>query len=145
MAEVKMHFKGWMIVPAIVLLVSFVAWRHHSLQGALTGEVAEVIRVRIASEITRGKLPGAQAAVEQGNTAYAEGIADRLVSAEDVELVNPRTKGIGDNVLVRFEIQIHSEGTSIPSQVRYYELERVFGSWQVKRERTRWSWYLRLL
>ena len=144
MAEIQFRPKGWMIVPTIVLILGVVAWKHHSLQGALAGEVARTIRENIASEIVRNELPGAEAAMEQGNVAHAASRFDRIVSPDDIELVNARTKGLGDQVIVRFEVLIRGEAPPTGPAVRYYELESVLGDWRVKRERSSWSWYLKL-
>lgn len=144
MAEIQIRPKGWMIIPAILLLIGIGAWQHHSLQGALAGEIADAVRERVASEIARDALPATEAAMERGNAAHAAELVDQFVSSDEIDLMNARTKGLGDQVLVRFEIEVRGGTPSSGPAVRYYELERVLGEWRVKRERTRWSWYLKL-
>lgn len=135
---------GWKAGLAIVLILGFVAFKLAIQTEALDSQGAEEVRKWLAQEAMRSALPEMRKAMEDPhrNARHLEELA-RGLQKDNFEVVSLTRHGSGDRIVARVEIRYRGDPPPHRPEVRYFGMEHsMLTGWRVRRETSKWSYYL---
>ena len=146
----QFQLKGLPAVAVIVLVLSFGAYRVHSMQTALDTDGANELKFWISSEyasqITHSLPEDVSAMSEQQMTETAK----RLQALERIELTSIHAKGMwsrgkDSDVVVKVDVLVDGQPPPDGIATRYYKMKySSISGWRVVRETSAWSYRLKL-
>lgn len=146
MQVAEFQLKGWMAVPALILVVIVLLIRSASLDQALHGDAAEQIKLHLQGVYAGVEVDAMRVALAAGDEDAIAAKAGDIVALEQIELVDVSARGAtGDEVIARFEIRVAGATPPDGRPVRYFRLEHnTFSGWRVLSEARAFSYYLKL-
>jgi hypothetical protein len=142
MAEVQFRLKGWMALPAILVVLGFLAFRTFTIRTTLASEATEELKVWLSSDYARLHLDGLDVKnlPKNGKDPRIQG----LLELDKVEIVSIQARGTNP-VYVKVEIRVAGKEPPDGRPTRYYLMEHsMVTGWRVKREISAFSYYMKL-
>jgi len=135
---------GWNAIVAIVALVGFLAYSSIPATLPLDGDAADRIRLELRSEFVRGNIDDMKSAIAEGDNEKLQENVDKVVKSA-ITFKSLKSKGWGDDVVVRAEILVNGLPPFTGEPVRYYKFNHgpLIG-WNLRYEVSWLSYYLKL-
>lgn len=137
MSQTQFQLTGIKAVIALLVVVGFAGFRFYSAVSSIETAAAEELTFWL-----RGEYAGKYLA---DDPAADEAMAQRLLALEDISLPEMSARGTPDDLIVRVRIDVDGAPPPFGDEVRYFRMEySQLTKWRLRRETTKWSYYLKL-
>ena len=144
MDEKTITLKGHWAVIALLGIGAFTAFQYSHSEMTLQSDAVEVIKTWLVAEYTRNALPQLQELVDNpsGKEKQIEALVNRI-SRDNLHIVSIESRGNGEDVAVKVEIEIDGKNPPDGKRTRYFRMSHsTLIGWQYQHEIGKWGYYL---
>ena len=137
MSQIQFKLTGIKAAIAVIAVVGFAGFRFLSATSSIESAAAEELTFWLRGEYTGKYLTD--------NPTADEAMAQQLLALEDIRFREMSARGTTDDLIVRARIEVDGAPPPFGTEVRYFRMEySQLTKWRLKRETTKWSYYLKL-
>lgn len=144
MDENTITLNGPWSVIALIFIGAFTAFQYSHRDITLQSDAVEVIKTWLVAEYTRNTLPQLQGLVDNpsGKEKQIEELVNRI-SRDNLQIVSIESRGKGDDIAVKVEIEIDGKNPPDGKRTRYFRMSHsTLIGWQYQHEIGKWGYYL---
>ena len=137
MSQSQFKLTGIKAVIAIVAVLGFLGYRFVSATSTIETDAAEELAFWLRGEYTSAYMAD--------DPTGDEALAERLLALEDIRFPEMSARGTPADMILRVKIEVGGVPPPFGDEVRYFQMEySQLTQWRMRRELTKWSYYLKL-
>ncbi len=137
MSQIEFKLTGAKAIIAIIVVVAFVAFRYVSAASSIETDAASELKFWLRGEYSSRLMAE--------NPEPTEETAQRALALANIDFSEIHGRGTLDDMVVRVRIRVEGRPPPYGNEVRYFRMEySQLTKWRLRRETTKWSYYLNL-